>query len=442
MKLLILSVSLLVFGQIKAQCVKLYVKAHLDGPPICQLSEGDYIEICEDYNEVNGCPRNFYIYDKGSSYASLTYELSLDKGWSTHYMTLMVNPTTKRFGFILQGQSAIYSYYTEADMEKIRAAEESERIKREQIRRQEEKRKLEADKLQYSVINKLVNEKKFLDAENALKTLHFPNAYGKTELIYDEVRLIKLSNERKAFAVIETLLNEKNTEAAIQKYNSLYLIKDSVEKLLTIRFTQQFADSLIDGKRDNISTFIGNTTNKNLLSKKEDGSYEIIIEQNGQKQNGIENNLDLTALSNNTINYYGFIIPLKTRYTLKISTNTQKVHEDSVRYSFSEKFKGKRLYTSIKGNYYFLNRNRILTPIFLYAVYQPQFIDNKIKKYDINVEHIYESKKAVNGIVISSYKYWEKDNVIKAKKGIGRKILRVSAILSLVPLYIFVGLLG
>jgi hypothetical protein len=28
----------------------------------------------------------------------------------------MVNPTTKRFGFILQGQTAMYSYYTEAEM--------------------------------------------------------------------------------------------------------------------------------------------------------------------------------------------------------------------------------------------------------------------------------------------------------------------------------------
>jgi len=39
----------------------------------------------------------------------------LDRGWSTHYMTLMVNPSTKRFGFILQGQTAMYSYYTEEE---------------------------------------------------------------------------------------------------------------------------------------------------------------------------------------------------------------------------------------------------------------------------------------------------------------------------------------
>ena len=129
MKNLVLSTTILFFGQFTAQCVKLYVKEHLSGSPICQLSQGDYIEICEDDNEVNGCPRDFYVYDKGSSYGSFTYELSLDKGWSTHYMTLMVNPTTKRFGFILQGQTAMYSYYTESEMESNRASQvERERI--------------------------------------------------------------------------------------------------------------------------------------------------------------------------------------------------------------------------------------------------------------------------------------------------------------------------
>jgi hypothetical protein len=51
MKNLILSTTILFFGQFTAQCVKLYVKEHLSGSPICQLSQGDYIEICEDDNE-------------------------------------------------------------------------------------------------------------------------------------------------------------------------------------------------------------------------------------------------------------------------------------------------------------------------------------------------------------------------------------------------------
>lgn len=134
MKKLFLSIFLFWFGQVNAQCVKLYVKEHLEGSPICNLSEGDYIEICEDDNEINGCPRSLYIYDKGSTTSSLTYKLSLDKGWSTHYMTLMVTPSTKRFGFILQGQTASYSYYTEAEMTEIWARQaETERIAKQKL---------------------------------------------------------------------------------------------------------------------------------------------------------------------------------------------------------------------------------------------------------------------------------------------------------------------
>ena len=130
MKSLLTSLSLLFISQLNAQCVKLYINEHLSGSPICNLASGDYIEICEDWNEVNGCPRDLYIYKKGSSSGNLTYELSLDKGWSIHYMTLMVNPTTKRFGFILQGQTAMYSYYNESEIAEVRK-HENERLKEE-----------------------------------------------------------------------------------------------------------------------------------------------------------------------------------------------------------------------------------------------------------------------------------------------------------------------
>jgi hypothetical protein len=170
MKNLILSTTILFFGQFTAQCVKLYVKEHLSGSPICQLSQGDYIEICEDDNEVNGCPRDFYVYDKGSSYGSFTYELSLDKGWSTHYMTLMVNPTTKRFGFILQGQTAMYSYYTESETESNRASQaERDRIinqnRIEQAKAFDEKTKVE--------INSALEQKEYFKALQLFSLLNY-----------------------------------------------------------------------------------------------------------------------------------------------------------------------------------------------------------------------------------------------------------------------------
>jgi len=161
MKNLFLSISLFLFGQVNAQCVKLYINEHLTGSPICKFSKGDFIEICEDLNEVNGCPRDFYIYDKGFSSGSLTYELSLDKGWSTHYMTLMVNPNTKRFGFVLQGQTAMYSYYTEEEMAGIRVSQsEKEKI---EYQKQIEFNKKEDENLKFQ-ISEALDKKEFFKA--------------------------------------------------------------------------------------------------------------------------------------------------------------------------------------------------------------------------------------------------------------------------------------
>ena len=170
MKNLFLSICLFSLGQVNAQCVKLYVKEHLSGSPICKLMQGDYIEICEDDKEVNGCPYNFYIYDKGFASGSLTYELSLDRGWSTHYMSLFVNPSTKRFGFIQQGQTAIYSYNTEAEMTAIRARQkEQENIANQKL---VEQAKIE-DKQTKISINNALDGKEYFKALQLFSNLYF-----------------------------------------------------------------------------------------------------------------------------------------------------------------------------------------------------------------------------------------------------------------------------
>ena len=170
MKNLFLSICLFSLGQVNAQCVKLYVKEHLSGSRICKLMQGDYIEICEDDKEVNGCPYNFYIYDKGFASGSLTYELSLDRGWSTHYMSLFVNPSTKRFGFIQQGQTAIYSYNTEAEMTAIRARQkEQENIANQKL---VEQAKIE-DKQTKISINNALDGKEYFKALQLFSNLYF-----------------------------------------------------------------------------------------------------------------------------------------------------------------------------------------------------------------------------------------------------------------------------
>lgn len=173
MKTLFLSISLFWIGQVNAECIKLYIKEHLEGSPICYLKSGDYIEICEEENEINGCPRNFYVYDKGFSLGSLTYKLSLDKGWSIHYMTLMVNPTTQRFAFIIQGQTALYSYYTEAEMTKIQKQKEADyEISKSKI----EKQNSEQDILTTNQIHNALKNKYYLKALNLYQNLNKENS--------------------------------------------------------------------------------------------------------------------------------------------------------------------------------------------------------------------------------------------------------------------------
>ncbi len=231
------------------QCVKFYIQEHSSGSRICNLSAGDYIEICEDENEVNGCPRNFYIYDKGYLRGSLTYELSLDRGWSTHYMTLMVNPNTKRIGFSLQGQNGVYSYITEKEMELIRAEQEKQQaiIRAEQEKQQAiENKKLEElaklqDKKRYLLIDQLYLEKKIEAAKNEMDKLNYPQSYKNKKTIEAEYLLfVKAQLDREALEDltnihnIRILLNSSDIEKVVQSWVSLHSktnlqnIKDSI----------------------------------------------------------------------------------------------------------------------------------------------------------------------------------------------------------------------
>lgn len=237
-----------------AQCVKLYIQEHLGGSPICNLSAGDYIEICEDENEVNGCPRNFYIYDKGYESGSLTYELSLDRGWSTHYMTLMVNPKTKKIGFSLQGQQGIYSYITENEMEIIRAEQEEKQAI-------ENQKRIELAKLQdekrYLLIDQLYLEKKIEAAKNEMDKLNYPQSYKKKKTIEAEYLLfVKAQLDREALEDltninnIRILLNSSDIEKVVQLWTSLHSktnlqnIKDSIFQFIVRNETGNIPISL------------------------------------------------------------------------------------------------------------------------------------------------------------------------------------------------------
>lgn len=406
------------------ECAEFEYESLISGYDFINFSFNPTLKVCEEDKEISIGSETFY-YNKASKnyYGDFYYAIQEAQGFGwpeIGYIKIGAALNVVEIKFM--NTTAKFSIISPEVRKKRQQLAELQRLIDEEARKKKEKIQFHEDSLIYPTINTLIKQKKFLDAENALKTLHFPNAYEKSKLIYEEVKLINLTNERKIIASIETLLNEKNTGAAIQKYNGLNLLKDSIRKQLMIRFTQQFSDSLINGKIENITTFLQNTTNKDILSKVEDGTLDIIIGQNGEVENANNSKFIITALKNSTIDYYGFTLPIKTKYTFKISTQKEKVHIDSVQYIFSEKFKRKTLYVSKKGDFYF---NKFGAPLNAKMLKHPQYIDEGIKKYDVNEEYLYQYKKVANGIVLSSKKRWEQEKVLKAKKGTGRKIVRI-----------------
>ena len=211
MKKLVFLLTILMYSYANAQCVKLYINEYLDGSPICYLSEGDYIELCLNDKEVNGCPRDLYIYDMGYYSGSQTYELSLDKGWSTHYMTLMVNTTTKRFAFILQGQTALYSYYTENDWAKMQKIYEK---KQEDQRREQNianEKKLLEDKKKYAQLDAALTSDNFDLFRKLISNLYFPRSYPNYKAFEKMEEVRKQQEDIILLDKIDSLISRVNT---------------------------------------------------------------------------------------------------------------------------------------------------------------------------------------------------------------------------------------
>ncbi len=267
MKNLFLSIFLFWFGQVNAQCVKLYVKEKLKTGRTMDLefTEGDYIEICEDDNEVNVYPYKFYVYDKAFGEGTWVYELSAYEG-APHIMSLHVNPTTQRFATIRQGQAPIYSYYTEAEMtakwarqnEQKRIANQrlAEQSKIQELARIEEERIANQRLAEQSKIQELarIEEEKRLNEANrqadlllskGIKLLLVKNktsdAYeqyqkmtNKSELILKEIDQKKAINENK----VKKFLASNNIDSSIFYYklnppekNIKLLIQDKLSEL-------------------------------------------------------------------------------------------------------------------------------------------------------------------------------------------------------------------
>lgn len=316
MKSLFLAIALSCLGNLNAQCVKLYVKEHLSGSPICQLIKGDYIEICEDMNKVNGCPRDFYIYDKGFSSGSLTYELSLDRGWSVHYMTMMVNPSTHRFLFILQGQTALYSYYTESEMAAVRASQNELRAKEAAEAEKRKQKLLKEDQQQYRNIQTLLTNGKIEAAKSAVIKLNFPDEFPfLNELHKKEDALLETQ--------IRNLLSEKKLDEAIKKYDALNLeeTKNALFSKMQLALSDYYKTFEQQFKVGQLPKIINE--NKVAFAKLAPGSYKISSDSEGNLSvDGRALGINSTPLTKTLGSNDQFTVNTSASGTLKIEQTT------------------------------------------------------------------------------------------------------------------------
>jgi hypothetical protein len=323
-------------SSVLSQCAKLYVNEHISGSPICNLSSGDIIEICEDYNEVNGCPYNFYIYDKGFSNGSFTYQLSLDAGYSTHYMTLFVNPKTKKFGFLLQGQSAIYSYYSETEIAAIQAREaEQQRLANQKQAEEAAKQKKKNDELmlldskKYSQINALVDNRKIDEAYIEYQKLSFPSNYPREKELLEKLKIEKnkvvTDNVRRK---LDSLINAKYYLTAAEFYLQLdgTFVNQSDYNKIREGLIQFYSKDTLLLENELVEKLI--VKNSELLKKLSVGNYMFYFDEEGVSKSGTAN-LESTNIPTKTIGnhelkvgdkYAGGIIISVTESELVISS--------------------------------------------------------------------------------------------------------------------------
>ncbi len=365
MKKLIFLFSLLSSFYSFGQCVNLYIKEHLDGDPICRL-KGNKLEMCFDNRQIiSGGDCTFYIQSTRMNGDAQIYEFGLDKTtpyfYAPKYGELIINTATKKLGIQIDDNWGSYSYYNEAEMQKIREFEKIENEKsileqkqNEEKERQErvriEKEKQEEDsKLTIQIINYL-NENKLSDARYYVRKLNFPEKFPKeyiTKLISkeDSVIIVEVSNSLKNGYPIEASLKFKSLSERNDNYSKYYkIISDSLNR----KFSKEYVE--LDATNEIAKNYI--IENKSKINLFKDGVHYIQFDQSGQAldlHNGLTN---WTKVPQENIN--GFLIKKASKLKLNISTNSVRIdsqtHASTKRQVFTNK-KGKKFVSS----YYFYN---------------------------------------------------------------------------------------
>ena len=113
---ILLSLTLLISSISFSQCVELYIAEHLSGDPICNLSNGKSLSICEETKEIYGCPQTFYIqrvYTNSNGF--YIYDFALDNiYYAQKYGELQINPKTQKLAIKIGSSFGVYSYVNES----------------------------------------------------------------------------------------------------------------------------------------------------------------------------------------------------------------------------------------------------------------------------------------------------------------------------------------
>ena len=473
-------------------CVKLYIDEHISGSPICKLSKGDYIEICEESRMVYGCPRDFYIYNEGWSNGSLTYKLSLDRGWSVHYMDLAVNTANKLLGFELQGQTAIYSYVTEDQMKKIQAQraierkkeEERERIReieREKEREKIHNQKLEQDKLVFAEVNRLLKLDDLINANSKLKELNFDwsstPSYWSSIPSFDQLKSEIINKEKNRFTKIDDLAKNQKFKEAFDLYKTLlnpgeYIFDKSSwstieEKILIDNYRtlnegfktknlKDFIQVYLEEKNKSIIEDLNNEEirlfiekNKDGLSKLTIGNYKVRISPNGNIYINEVLPTDYYELVKKYIDLYNeFKVEVNSQFILILTEVTSPQYTSPKKWVLNDKYKDKILFSK---NSFAVISDKDLSPInnLKSFKYVDRDRDSEIKgnKYYLssNEKIAYQTDfpknkmglyipqsttKYANSLSVSSITDYKFDRYIKLKKARSKKIIKNAAIIS------------
>jgi hypothetical protein len=260
------------------QCVNLYVKEHLDGDPICRLSPGSTLEICLDTKTISGGACTFYIQSSRMNGDVQTYEFGLDKTtmyfYAPKYGDLIINTKTKKFGFVIDNNSGAYSYYNEAEMQKIREEpirqfgdkkNTDERVNT----GNEQRNKIENQKKEEELI-----QKKKMDEKDLLIKIEVENAIEKKEYF----RAVSLYEK----------LNKSNIDL-LAKINSYYNPIKKEMDLLYSQYQKEFIIKRTDYINDSNNFIKANQQNIYETTQVIDGKDAYLDRIKNSSSNSIKN---------------------------------------------------------------------------------------------------------------------------------------------------------